>query len=165
MPFSPKYTAFCSLFGLTNFFFDILLVFASFLQTYQNICFSHNFSFYFYLLQKNFYTYLLLALLIFFFHSHNNFFSLFNITSLIFYNKIFRWNCIDFINKYFKKFMDNIHVVKETILTVRKKLLVLVFLYLGSIYLQTRIKLKKSLKNILVFVNWKQCLRIGPCHL
>ena len=41
----------------------------------------------------------------------------------------------DFINKCFKKFMDNIHVVKETTLTVEKKPLVLVLPYLGSISL------------------------------
>ena len=51
--------------------------------------------------------------------------------------------------KCFKRFMDNIHVVKETTLTVGKKPLVLVLLYLGSVSLQTRTKLKKSLKNIL----------------
>ena len=45
--------------------------------------------------------------------------------------------------------MDNIHVVKETTLVVEKKPLVLVLLYLGSVSLQTRTKLKKSLKNIL----------------
>ena len=44
--------------------------------------------------------------------------------------------------------MNNIHVVKEAALTVEKKPLVLVLLYLDSIYLQTRTKLKKSLKNI-----------------
>ena len=54
----------------------------------------------------------------------------------------------DFINKCFKKFLDNIHVVKETTLTVGKKPLVLVLPYLGSIPLQTRTKLKNSLKNI-----------------
>ena len=53
------------------------------------------------------------------------------------------------LNKCFKKFIDNIHVVKETTLTVEKKPLVLVLPYLGSISLQTRAKLKKSLKNIL----------------
>ena len=53
------------------------------------------------------------------------------------------------MNKYFKKFMDSIHVVKETTLTVEKKPLVLVLPYLGSITLQTRTKLKKSSKNIL----------------
>ena len=45
--------------------------------------------------------------------------------------------------------MDNIHVVKETTLTVEKKSLVLVLPCLGSISLQTRTKLKKSWKNIL----------------
>ena len=55
----------------------------------------------------------------------------------------------DFINKCFKKFMDNIHVVKETTLTVEKKPLVLVLPYLCSISLQNRTKMKKSLKNIL----------------
>ena len=40
-----------------------------------------------------------------------------------------------FISKCFKKFMDNIHVVKETTLTVEKKPLVLVLPYLGSISL------------------------------
>ena len=54
----------------------------------------------------------------------------------------------DFINKCFKKFMDNILVVKETNLTVKKKPLVLVLPYLGSISLPTRTK--KSLKNLIV---------------
>ena len=44
--------------------------------------------------------------------------------------------------------MDNMHVVKETTVTVEKKSLVLVLSYLGPISLQTRNKLKKSLKNI-----------------
>ena len=45
--------------------------------------------------------------------------------------------------------MDNIYAIKETILTVEKKPLFLVLLYLSSISLQARTKLKKSLKNIL----------------
>ena len=53
----------------------------------------------------------------------------------------------DFINKCFKKFLDNIQIVKGTTLTVEKKSLVLVLPYLGSISLQTRTKLKKSLKK------------------
>ena len=53
------------------------------------------------------------------------------------------------IDKCFKKFIDNIHVVKETTVTVEKKPLVLVLQYLGLISLQTRVKLKNSLKNIL----------------
>ena len=55
----------------------------------------------------------------------------------------------DFINKCFKKFINSIHVVKETTLTVEKKPLVLILPYLGSISFQTRTKLKKWLKNIL----------------
>ena len=55
----------------------------------------------------------------------------------------------NFINKSFKRFMDNIHIVKETTLTVTKKPLVLVFCYLRSISLQIRTKLKKSFKNML----------------
>ena len=55
----------------------------------------------------------------------------------------------DFINKCFKKFMDNINAVEKTTLTVEKKLLVLVLPYLSSISLQTKTKLKKSFKNIL----------------
>ena len=61
----------------------------------------------------------------------------------------------DFINKCFKKFMDKIHVVKETTLTVEKKPLVLVLPYLDSISLQTRTKLKKSLKTFLIVVSCK----------
>ena len=45
--------------------------------------------------------------------------------------------------------MDNVHVVKETTLTVEKKPLVLVLPYLGSISLEFRTKLKKLLKSIL----------------
>ena len=45
--------------------------------------------------------------------------------------------------------MENIHVVKETTLTVEKEHLVLVLPYLSSISLQTRTKLKKSIKSIL----------------
>ena len=60
--------------------------------------------------------------------------------------------------------MDNINVVKETALAVEKKPPVLVLPYLGSISLQTRTKLKKSiilqtrtkLKNSLKPVAWWQ---------
>ena len=50
-----------------------------------------------------------------------------------------------FINKYFKRVIDKIHVVKETALRVENKPLVLVPQYLDSISLKTRTKLKKSL--------------------
>ena len=45
--------------------------------------------------------------------------------------------------------MDNIHLIKETTLTIKRKPLVLVLTYLGSISLQTRIRLKKSLSIII----------------
>ena len=51
--------------------------------------------------------------------------------------------------------MDNIRVIKETTLTVEKKLLVLVLRYPGPISLQARTKLKKSLKTFLIVVNCK----------
>ena len=53
-------------------FFDILLVFVSFLQIHYGVCFFHILSFYFCLLQINFSIYLLLALLTFFYHFHKN---------------------------------------------------------------------------------------------
>ena len=52
-------------------FFDILLVFF-FLQTNYGMYSSHNLSFCFFLLQISFCIYLLLAVLIFFYHFHNN---------------------------------------------------------------------------------------------
>ena len=61
--------------------------------------------------------------------------------------------------------MENIHLVKQTTLTVEKKPLVLVFPYLASVSLQTRTKLKKSLKNILNCCNlqivFKNKTRLG----
>ena len=51
--------------------------------------------------------------------------------------------------------MDNIQMVKETTLTVEKKSLLLALLYLGSISLQIREKLKKSLNTSLIIVNCK----------
>ena len=51
--------------------------------------------------------------------------------------------------------MDNIRVVKETILAVGKKSFFLVLPFLGSISLLTKTKLKKSLK-------FKLYLKIRP---
>ena len=51
--------------------------------------------------------------------------------------------------------MDNIHMVKETTLTVEKKSLLLALLYLDSISLQIREKFKKSLNTSLIIVNCK----------
>ena len=79
-------------------------------------------------------------------------------TELLFLNKFFLKNvCLEnFMNKSFKRFMDNIHIVKETTLSVKKKSLVLVIPYLGSASLRTRTKLKKT---FLIVVKCK-CLKI-----
>ena len=53
-------------------FFEILLVFVSFLQIFYGICFFHILSLNFCLHQINFYIYLLLAFLTFFYHFHIN---------------------------------------------------------------------------------------------
>ena len=49
----------------------------------------------------------------------------------------------------FKKFLDNIHLVKEKVPTVERKRLLLVLPYLGVISLQTRTKLQQALKAVL----------------
>ena len=60
-------------------------------------------------------------------------------------NNVFLENLI---KKYSTRFTDNIHVDKETTLTVEKKPLDLVLPCLGSISLQSRTLLNKSLKII-----------------
>ena len=70
---------------------------------------------------------------------------------LTFLKKIFRKNGYpeSFIDKCFKKFLDNIHLVKEKVQTVERKRLLLVLPYLGVISLQTRTKLQQALKGVL----------------
>ena len=53
------------------------------------------------------------------------------------------------INNCFKKFLDNKHRMQEKVMPVPKKPLFLVLPYLGLLSLQTRTKLRKSLKGIL----------------
>ena len=55
----------------------------------------------------------------------------------------------NFINNWFKVFLDNKYRVREKVITVPKKTLFLVLPYLGLLSLQTRTKLRKSLKSIL----------------
>ena len=43
-------------------------------------------------------------------------------------------NKLSFLDKYFKKFLNNVHVVKENVPTVKKKRLLLVLPYLGLNY-------------------------------
>ena len=61
--------------------------------------------------------------------------------------------------------MDNMHMVKETTLTVEKNCYALVFPNLGSVSFQTRAKLKKYLKCILNCCNlqivFKNKTRLG----
>ena len=59
----------------------------------------------------------------------------------------------NFIDKCFKKFLNNVHLVKENVPTVEKKRLLLVLPYLGMISWQTRTKLQQALKG--VFNCWK----------
>ena len=54
----------------------------------------------------------------------------------------------NFIDKCFKKFLDNIDLVKENLLTGGRKHSVLVLLYLEVIPLQTRTKLQQALKGV-----------------
>ena len=64
-------------------------------------------------------------------------------TELTFRKGIFQKNGYpdNFIDKCFKKFLNNIHLVKENVTTVEKKRFLLVLPYLGTISLQTRTKL------------------------
>ena len=55
----------------------------------------------------------------------------------------------NFIDKFFKNLLNNIHLVKENVQTVEIKRLLLVLLYLGIISLQTTTKLQQALKGVL----------------
>ena len=55
----------------------------------------------------------------------------------------------NFIDRFFKLFLNRIHISKEKAPTVEKKPFRLVFHYLGTISLQTRTKLQKSRKELL----------------
>ena len=72
-------------------------------------------------------------------------------TGLTFLKEIFQKNGYpgNFIDKCFKKFLNNIDLVKENVPTVEKKHLLLVFAYLGIISLQSRTKLQQALKGVL----------------
>ena len=54
----------------------------------------------------------------------------------------------NFINNCFKVFLDNKCRIQEKVITVPKKTLFVVLPYLGPLSLQTRTKLRKSLKDI-----------------
>ena len=70
---------------------------------------------------------------------------------LTFLKRIFRKNDYpkNFIDNCFKKFLHNIHFVKENVPAAEKKHFSLVLLYLEVISLQTRTKLQQALKVVL----------------
>ena len=70
---------------------------------------------------------------------------------LILLREIFKKNGYpeNFIDRYFKLFLDKIHILKEKVPTVEKEPLRLVHPYLGNISLHTRTKLQKSIKGVL----------------
>ena len=72
-------------------------------------------------------------------------------TELTFLKETFQRNDYlgNFIDIYFKKFLNHIHLVKERAPTMEKKQLLLIFPYLGIISLQTRPKLQPALKSVL----------------
>ena len=54
-----------------------------------------------------------------------------------------------FIDQAFKKFLDRLHIIKPTLVTVEKKLLRLVLPYLGPTSLQVRTKIRNAMKGTL----------------
>ena len=55
----------------------------------------------------------------------------------------------NYINNCFKAFLDSKYRIQEKVITVPRKKFFLILPYLGPLSLQTRTKLKKSLKGIL----------------
>ena len=66
----------------------------------------------------------------------------------------------NFINNYFKVFLNNKYRTQEKVITVTKKTLLLVLPYLGTLSLQTRTKLRQSLKGIFIVAGYKWCLKV-----
>ena len=55
----------------------------------------------------------------------------------------------NFLDKCFKLFLNRIHTLKEKVPTVEEKLLRFVLPYFGTLTLQTKTKLQKSIKVVL----------------
>ena len=81
---------------------------------------------------------------------------------LILLREIFQKNSYpeNFIDRCFKLFLNRIHILKEKVPTVEKKRLRLVLPYWGTISLQTRTKLQKSIKGVLTAVNYRLFLKV-----
>ena len=56
---------------------------------------------------------------------------------------------MSFIDNYFKRFVNKLFIKRPQLTTVEKKTLFLSLPYLGEISLQTRMKLRRSLKGLL----------------
>ena len=76
----------------------------------------------------------------------------------------------NFINNCFKVFLDNKYRIQKKVITVPKKTLVLALPYLRTLSLQTRTKLRKSLKGIynccklqIVFKSQNKLAKAFPC--
>ena len=59
------------------------------------------------------------------------------------------YSAIHLLINAFKRFLDQLHVVKDKVETVEKKQLLIVLPYLGTISLQARTKLQKTLRTTL----------------
>ena len=88
------------LFSLAIIFFDIPLVFVSFLQAYR-ICFFHTLSFCFFVLQVSFCINPLLALLIFLYYFYNNLL-LYLVSHLCFFDNKFSHSFFIYSKKNYK---------------------------------------------------------------
>ena len=66
----------------------------------------------------------------------------------------------NFINNCFKVFLDNRYRIQEKVITVPKKTVVLVLLYLEPLSLQTGTKLRKSLQGILNCCKLLSCCKL-----
>ena len=80
---------------------------------------------------------------------------------LILLREIFQKNANreNVIVRYFKLFLNRIHIPKESVPAVQKKPLRLSFPFSGTISLQMRTKLLKSFKGVLTAVNYRLFLK------
>ena len=69
--------------------------------------------------------------------------------------QVFLKNLLSFIDNCFKTLVDKLYIKRSQSITVEKKTLLMSLPYLGEISLQTRTKLRKSLKGLLNSCNFK----------
>ena len=88
-------------------------------------------------------------------------------SQLILLKQIFQKNGYpeNFIDICLKPFLNRFHILKEMVPTVVKMPLQLVLPYLGTISLQTRTELSKSIIGVLNIVNYKIFLKVKKNYL